>query len=243
MHDPYQAAVHYLHGRNIVHRDIKPENILVTHDHVCKLCDLGEAQQIDSKRNPQGLLTQTSGTHQFFAPECCGSPTALVSSSNSGVVKFGGGGGGGSDNSSTNADEVSDAAGGGAVVSASRPFSGYAADMWAVGVSLFACIFGILPFYASEPLDLFNLIARGEIRWDVMEKKLRERVLQSNWSEAMEAHTSDQVTRMMSFMQRLLAIDPAKRITVAEAAQDPWLTFDGHVPIEVSLDTGIGCEH
>ena len=37
-------------------------------------------------------------------------------------------------------------------------FSGYAADMWAVGVSLFACLFGILPFYATEPVQLFEMI-------------------------------------------------------------------------------------
>ena len=39
-------------------------------------------------------------------------------------------------------------------------FSGYAVDIWACGVSLFACIFGMLPFYASEPLELFELIGK-----------------------------------------------------------------------------------
>lgn len=124
-----------MHERRVIHRDLKPENILVTHFHVCKICDFGEAMTIPHN-NPNGRIKETTGTHQFFAPECCNQAASTVSSDN---VKCG-----------AAVDNIQN--------NASREFSGYAADMWACGISLFACIFGFLPFYASEPLELFGLI-------------------------------------------------------------------------------------
>lgn len=41
----------------------------------------------------------------------------------------------------------------------SKPFSGYAADIWAAGVCLYVFVTGRLPFYADSPTDLFDLIA------------------------------------------------------------------------------------
>jgi len=141
------AAVHYLHECNIVHRDIKPENILVNHHHVCKLCDFGEAERFDPIVNESGMLVETKGTHQFFPPECCRG--GVPPTTNNGVVTFGAS----AAEPGAEAKESETAAADKAV-----EFSGYAADMWAVGVSLFACLFGILPFYATEPVQLFEMI-------------------------------------------------------------------------------------
>lgn len=42
-------------------------------------------------------------------------------------------------------------------------FSGYAADMWAFGVCMYAMLFGALPFVAEDPWDLFDEIMEKEI--------------------------------------------------------------------------------
>ena len=98
----------------------------------------------DRSTNSRGLISETSGTHQFFSPECCSGGVRVANGT--GAVKFGAV----STTATANADEDE----------ADVTFSGYAVDMWACGVSLFACVFGMLPFYASEPLELFELIGK-----------------------------------------------------------------------------------
>ena len=38
------------------------------------------------------------------------------------------------------------------------PFNAYACDVWALGVCLWAMVFGTLPFKAGNPVELFELI-------------------------------------------------------------------------------------
>jgi serine/threonine protein kinase len=47
----------------------------------------------------------------------------------------------------------------------SNGFSGYAADMWAVGVCLYIFATGRLPFYNTVPLDLFEMIANCDVQY------------------------------------------------------------------------------
>jgi serine/threonine protein kinase len=54
-----------LHKRKIVHRDIKPDNILIHGDGTIKICDFGISKRIHGK----GLISETSGTPAFMAPE------------------------------------------------------------------------------------------------------------------------------------------------------------------------------
>ena len=41
-------GLEYLHSHHVVHRDVKVENVLITHDHVVKLMDLGVACEPDA---------------------------------------------------------------------------------------------------------------------------------------------------------------------------------------------------
>jgi serine/threonine protein kinase len=60
----------YAHRQGIVHRDLKPANLLLTHDGVVKLSDLGLArlhvQEPDQQLTAKGLCL---GTPDFMAPE------------------------------------------------------------------------------------------------------------------------------------------------------------------------------
>ncbi|TDH65498.1 hypothetical protein CCR75_006704 [Bremia lactucae] len=76
-------GLQYLHQRHICHRDIKPENILLCASGRCHITDFGCAKQCFNDRtasdailtDPRSLkrilLSDTVGTYQFFAPECC----------------------------------------------------------------------------------------------------------------------------------------------------------------------------
>jgi serine/threonine protein kinase len=61
-------GLHRAHKQNMVHRDIKPDNILLTHDGIAKITDLGLVKDIEGEMN----LTRTGrglGTPHFMAPE------------------------------------------------------------------------------------------------------------------------------------------------------------------------------
>ena len=58
-------AIELCHSQEIIHRDIKPENLLVSNEHLLKLCDFGFARPI----NPSAVLTDYVATRWYRAPE------------------------------------------------------------------------------------------------------------------------------------------------------------------------------
>ncbi|OMJ72346.1 hypothetical protein SteCoe_29239 [Stentor coeruleus] len=58
-------AIDLCHGQDIIHRDIKPENLLISNDHVLKLCDFGFARPY----TPSAVLTDYVATRWYRAPE------------------------------------------------------------------------------------------------------------------------------------------------------------------------------
>ena len=58
-------AIDLCHSQEIIHRDIKPENLLISNDHVLKLCDFGFARPY----NPAAVLTDYVATRWYRSPE------------------------------------------------------------------------------------------------------------------------------------------------------------------------------
>jgi len=59
-------AVNFCHKHNCIHRDVKPENILITKNHVVKLCDFGFARLLTG---PGDEYTDYVATRWYRAPE------------------------------------------------------------------------------------------------------------------------------------------------------------------------------
>ncbi|KAG7393894.1 hypothetical protein PHYPSEUDO_000071 [Phytophthora pseudosyringae] len=76
-------GLEYLHQRGVCHRDIKPDNILLNDSGRCHITDFGCAKAFSygalddvsggahNGAAERVLMSDTVGTYQFLAPECC----------------------------------------------------------------------------------------------------------------------------------------------------------------------------
>lgn len=70
------SAMAYLHRNDCLFLDLKPANVLLTHDSPegrCKLCDFGlsRSKRCRDGRKHDSLLSETSGSPGYAAPEIC----------------------------------------------------------------------------------------------------------------------------------------------------------------------------
>lgn len=74
------SGLNYLHSRRVCHRDLKPGNILLNTAGRCHITDFGCAKVLPNRSTSSDdgtvatathLVSDTVGTYQFVAPECC----------------------------------------------------------------------------------------------------------------------------------------------------------------------------
>lgn len=173
----------YLHQHRICHRDLKPENILLSDRGIAKVGDFGvshifeeDTSSSESKsRQLQSLTRIEEDQGKVFLPLEHNDEESSISSINSSSPFFL------TKHDTESAYAMGRMAGSGILTktegtwcfwspemcgasnSDSGGFSGYASDMWAVGVCLYIFVTGRLPFYDKVPMDLFDKIAQSDV--------------------------------------------------------------------------------
>ena len=63
------VALKHAHHRGLVHRDVKPKNIMINHEGVVKLADMGLARAISDKEAAEAESGKAFGTPYYISPE------------------------------------------------------------------------------------------------------------------------------------------------------------------------------
>jgi len=88
---------------------------------------------------------------------------------------------------------------------AAAAYSGQAADCWALGVTVYACLLGRLPFDGASAAEVFERLRREPVSLPGAEAE-------PNMSETAR-----------DFVAALLKKDPKERATAAQALEHPWI--------------------
>lgn len=94
-------------------------------------------------------------------------------------------------------------------------YDGFLADVWSLGVCLFAMLSGFFPLDEATSKDWrYTKMAEGQRRGK------STTALVYGWYKRSTAHLSGEV---VALLDSLLAIDPAKRCTLPEVLKHPWM--------------------
>lgn len=96
-------------------------------------------------------------------------------------------------------------------------FSGRAADIWSMGVTLYAFVYGVLPFYDTNIVALYGLIQHQGLKFP-------------------SGGPSSTSSQLKDLLIRMLSKDPSRRITLPEIKEHPWVTVDGTQPLPAEED-------
>ncbi|RMX70252.1 hypothetical protein KXD40_000744 [Peronospora effusa] len=174
-------GLEYLHENNICHRDLKPENILIGQDGTYKIADFGVAHFFEEDdKDSKAKVT------------CGAAPSSIVTPQRKGYV---------STTAGTYAFMGPETLKGG-------EYSAYAADIWALGITIYALAYGRIPFYDPDVMTLFEMIEKNPIEFD----------------NGAEKNSTDE--GLVELLHGLLEKDPAKRWSL-QKCKEHWWVLDG----------------
>lgn len=111
-------------------------------------------------------------------------------------------------------------------------YDGFAADVWSIGVSLFAMLSGFFPLDEATPKDW-----RFPKLCDVQSRGRSTTKAVYSWYKRSADHLSPSV---VSLMDGMLQVDPAKRATMAQVLAHPWIKMDDGMSDQGSYNVGLG---
>ncbi|CAH0480658.1 unnamed protein product [Peronospora belbahrii] len=173
-------GLEYLHENNICHRDLKPENILIGQDGTYKIADFGVAHFFEEDGKDSKANVTGKAASLIAKPQRKG-----YVSTTAGTYAF----------------MAPETLKGG-------EYSAYAADIWALGITVYALAFGTIPFYSPDVMTLFEMIENDSVDFDNRVEK------------------TDKGDGLIELLHGLLEKDPEKRWSLQKCKEHSWV-LDG----------------
>ena len=184
-------ALEYLHNHDILHKDIKPSNILVAGDGTLKLTDFGISSTTSKEKSDRMLgnddllladVHTVKGTPAFLPPELYDKLRM-------------------DDAEGKSPDPI---------MSDAKRYHGRPADIWATGMTLFAFVYGRLPFCHKGCMPSSDTIRTMPLKFPGTGMGVS--------------------SKLRNLLSRMLDKDPNTRATLGEIRLHPWVCAHGPLP-------------
>lgn len=200
-------GLEYLHYQGIIHRDIKPANLLWDKFYSVKISDfgvsyLGKPIREDDNKEEIAEADPNVLDEAIELAKTVGTPAFY-------------------------APELCDPQYFEVGQHAERPAITGQIDVWALGVTLYAMVFGRLPFVHTNEFQMYEKIAREEVfipSWRLKGVEHTDKMSSNNGKrtdDILEYEEVDDVLR--DLLKRLLHKHPARRMTLREVKHHPWV--------------------